>query len=129
MTTETFASRSHSAIEDQINIIETLIARGDFGALIIATVDSKGLGSVLDKASKAGLYIILVDSGVEKGEYVTTIGTNNKVAAVAGAEFALRCLTERATLPCSRVNPADKPPQIGHPVFMMALPNFLESSS
>jgi ABC-type sugar transport system substrate-binding protein len=88
IATETFASRSHSAIEDQINIIETLIARGEFGALIIAAVDSKGLGSVLDKATKAGLYVILVDSGVEKGAYVTTIGTNNKVAAGAGAEFA-----------------------------------------
>jgi ribose transport system substrate-binding protein len=88
VATETFASRNHSAIEDQINIIETLIARGEFGALIIAAVDSKGLGNVLDKAAKAGLYVVLVDSGVEKGAYVTTIGTNNKVAASAGAEFA-----------------------------------------
>lgn len=88
VATETFASRSHSAIEDQINIIETLIARGEFGALIIAAVDSKGLGNVLDKAAKAGLYVVLVDSGVEKGAYVTTIGTNNKIAASAGAEFA-----------------------------------------
>src|SRR3984893_15291184 len=87
IATETFASRSHSAIEDQINIIETRSPRGEFGALIIAAVDSKGLGSVLDKATKAGLYVILVDSGVEKGAYVTTIGTNNKVASSAGAEF------------------------------------------
>jgi ABC-type sugar transport system substrate-binding protein len=29
IATETFASRNHAAIEDQINIIETLIARGD----------------------------------------------------------------------------------------------------
>jgi ribose transport system substrate-binding protein len=88
IATETFASRNHAAIEDQINIIETLIARGEFGALIVAAVDSKGLGNVLDKAAKAGLYVILVDSGVEKGAYVTTIGTNNKVASSAGAEFA-----------------------------------------
>jgi ABC-type sugar transport system substrate-binding protein len=88
VATETFASRNHAAIEDQINIIETLIARGEFGALIVAAVDSKGLGNVLDKAAKAGLYVILVDSGVEKGTYVTTIGTNNKVASSAGAEFA-----------------------------------------
>jgi ribose transport system substrate-binding protein len=88
IATETFASRNHAAIEDQINIIETLIARGEFGALIVAAVDSKGLGNVLDKAAKAGLYVILVDSGVEKGTYVTTIGTNNKAAAGAGADFA-----------------------------------------
>jgi ribose transport system substrate-binding protein len=88
IATETFASRNHAAIEDQINIIETLIARGEFGALIVAAVDSKGLGNVLDKAAKAGLYVILVDSGVEKGAYVTTIGTNNKVASSAAAEFA-----------------------------------------
>ncbi len=88
IATESFASRSHAAVEDQINIIETLIARGDFGALIIAAVDSKGLGNVLDKAAKAGLHVILVDSGVEKGAYVTTIATNNKAGAGTGAEFA-----------------------------------------
>jgi len=50
-----------------------------------------GLGSARlrrNKAAKAGLYVVLVDSGVEKGAYVTTIGTNNKVAASAGAESA-----------------------------------------
>src|SRR6266404_6704071 len=88
IATESFASRSHAAVEDQINIIETLIARGDFGALIIAAVDSKGLGNVLDKATKAGLYVVLVDSGVEKGDYVTTIATNNKAGAGSGAQFA-----------------------------------------
>jgi ribose transport system substrate-binding protein len=84
---ESFASRSHAAVENQINIIETLIARGDFGALIIAAVDSKGLGNVLDKAAKAGLYVILVDSRVEKGAYVTTIATNNKAGAGAGSSL------------------------------------------
>jgi ABC-type sugar transport system substrate-binding protein len=98
IATETFASRSHSAIEDQINIIETLIARGEFGALIIAAVDSKGLGNVLDKAAKAGLYVVLVDSGVEKGAYVTTIGTNNKVAASAGAEFAASLIDKKGNI-------------------------------
>ena len=98
VATETFASRSHSAIEDQINIIETLIARGEFGALIIAAVDSKGLGNVLDKAAKAGLYVVLVDSGVEKGAYVTTIGTNNKVAARAGAEFAASLISKKGNV-------------------------------
>jgi ribose transport system substrate-binding protein len=98
VATETFASRSHSAIEDQINIIETLIVRGEFGALIVAAVDSKGLGNVLDKAAKAGLYVVLVDSGVEKGAYVTTIGTNNKVAASAGAEFAASLISEKGNV-------------------------------
>ena len=98
VATETFASRSHSAIEDQINIIETLIARGEFGALIIAAVDSKGLGNVLDKAAKAGLYVVLVDSGVEKGAYVTTIGTNNKIAASAGAEFAASLISKKGNV-------------------------------
>src|SRR5260370_34035917 len=98
IATEIFASRSHAAVEDQINIIETLIARGDFGVLIIAAVDSKGLGNVLDKAAKAGLYVVLVDSGVEKGAYVTTIGTNNKVAASAGAEFAASLIDKKGNV-------------------------------
>lgn len=98
IATETFASRSHSAIEDQINIIETLIGRGEFGALIIAAVDSKGLGNVLDKAAKAGLYVVLVDSGGEKGAYVTTIGTYNKVAASAGAEFAASLIDKKGNV-------------------------------
>jgi ABC-type sugar transport system substrate-binding protein len=98
ITTESFASRSHAAVEDQINIIETLIARGEFGALIIAAVDSKGLGNVLNKAAKAGLYVILVDSGVEKGDYVTTVQTNNKAGAAAGAEFAASLIKEKGNV-------------------------------
>jgi ABC-type sugar transport system substrate-binding protein len=98
IATESFASRSHAAVEDQINIIETLIARGEFGALIIAAVDSKGLGNVLNKATKAGLYVVLVDSGVEKGDYVTTVQTNNKAAATAGAEFAASLIKEKGNV-------------------------------
>jgi ABC-type sugar transport system substrate-binding protein len=42
IATETFASRNHAAIEDQINIIETLIARGEFGARSSGAKESRG---------------------------------------------------------------------------------------
>jgi len=85
--TERFASRNYLAVEDQINVIEALISRQEFGALILDPIDAKSMASILDKASKAGIFVILVDSLVEKGEYVTAITTDNKGAAAAGGDF------------------------------------------
>jgi ribose transport system substrate-binding protein len=87
VATERFASRNYLAVEDQIDVIEALISRGEFGALILDPIDAKSMANILDKASKAGIFVILVDSLVEKGEYVSAITTDNKGAAASGGDF------------------------------------------
>src|ERR1700740_651326 len=44
VATERFASRNYLAVEDQINVIEALISRGEFGALILDPIDAKSMG-------------------------------------------------------------------------------------
>ncbi len=90
--TERFASSSDVAVQDQINTIEALIARGEFGAIILAATDARGLTSVLKKAKNAGIFVALVDSGVQGDDYVTVIQTDNIKAASTGADYAAKLL-------------------------------------
>ncbi len=90
--TERFASSSDVAIQDQINTIEALIARGEFGAIVLAATDSRGLTNVLRKTQEAGIFVVLVDSGVQGDNYVTVIQTDNIAAAKAGADYAAKLI-------------------------------------
>jgi ribose transport system substrate-binding protein len=96
--TERFASRNYLAVEDQINVIEALISRQEFGALVLDPIDAKSMTNILDKASKAGISVILVDSLVEKGDYVTAITTDNKGAAAAGGDFVASLINKKGNV-------------------------------
>jgi ribose transport system substrate-binding protein len=98
VATERFASRNYLAVEDQINVIESLISRQEFGALILDPIDAKSMGNILDKASNAGIFVILVDSIVDKGDYVTAITTDNKAAAGAGADFVASLIGKKGNV-------------------------------
>ena len=98
VTTERFASRNYLAVEDQINVIESLISRQEFGTLILDPIDAKSMGNILDKAAKAGIFVILVDSVVEKGGYVTAITTDNKGAAAAGGDFVASLISKKGNV-------------------------------
>jgi len=92
IATERFASSSDTAVQDQIDTIEALIARGEFGAIVLAATDSRGLGNVLRKAKSAGLFVVLVDSGVVGDDYVTVIQTDNIAAASTGATYGAKVI-------------------------------------
>lgn len=85
--TETYGAASHAAIEEQISIVESLIAR-KVDAIVLAALDSKALGLVVNKAAKKGIPVILVDSGVEGAEYVTIIQTDNVRGSALAAKYA-----------------------------------------
>src|SRR5438270_10767072 len=58
---EVYSVSSHEAVEEQVSAVESLISR-KVDAIILAAVDSKGLAPVVDKATTAGIPIILADS-------------------------------------------------------------------
>src|SRR5262249_41036506 len=66
---EVYSVSSHEAVEEQVSAVESLISR-KVDAIILAAVDSKGLAPVVDKATAAGIPVILVDSGVQGAKYV-----------------------------------------------------------
>lgn len=93
--TERFASTGDVAVQDQINILEALIARGEFGGIVLAPTVPKGLGAVVQKAKDAGIFVVLVDNATDGEGYVTAIKTDNKTAASVGADFAAKLIAEK----------------------------------
>lgn len=86
--TERFSSSNDVAVQDQINIIEALIARGEFGAIVLAPTVARGLGNVVRKAKRAGIFVILVDASTDGDGHVTVIQGDNIKAAGAAADFS-----------------------------------------
>lgn len=81
------AASSEAAIEDQIAIVEDLLARG-IDALAIAPSAPDQLLPVLEQAVSDGVPVIIVDSDIPAFEGKTAfIGTDNESAGATGAEF------------------------------------------
>lgn len=84
---ETYGASGHAAIEEQVSIVESLIAK-KVNAIVLVATDSKGLAPAVNKSTKAGIPVILADSGVEGAEYVTIIQTDNVRGSALAAKYA-----------------------------------------
>jgi ABC-type sugar transport system substrate-binding protein len=91
---EIYSVSGHEAVEEQVSAVETLISR-KVDAIILAAVDSKGLSSVVNQATAAGIPVILADSGVEGANYVTVVQTDNVGASRLAADYAAALLSDR----------------------------------
>ena len=60
----------------QIQIVDSMIARHVDG-LVVAAADRTALVQPLDRAAKAGVPVVVFDSGLDSTNYVTFIATNN----------------------------------------------------
>ena len=69
------------------------------------------MANILDKASKAGIFVILVDSLVEKGEYVSAITTDNKGAAASGGDFVASLVGKKGNVAMLEGEPGVRPPR------------------
>src|ERR1700730_18836313 len=85
------SSSAPKAVEEQVSAVESLISR-KVDAIILAAVDSKGLAPVVDKATAAGIPVILADSGVQGANYVTVVQTNNIAASNLAADYTAALL-------------------------------------
>ena len=77
-----------TAVSTQVSQIEDLIAKG-VDALIVNPMDANAVVPALQKAKKAGIPVVLVDSTIAEGNedlYVTYVGTDNEKAAKIGGE-------------------------------------------
>ncbi len=78
----------------QTQIIDSLIARGDIDALIVAPVDSEAMIEVLKRAQDNGITVITTDTFIGDGDYyngpvkfpVTYIGSDNVEGGRIGGE-------------------------------------------
>ena len=91
-TVEIYGASSHTAVEEQVSTMETLISR-KVSAIILAALDSKGLAPAINKATAAGIPVILADSGVPGADYVTVVQTDNIKATGLAADYAAALLS------------------------------------
>jgi ribose transport system substrate-binding protein len=89
---EVLSVSGHEAVEEQVAAVETLISR-KVDAIILAAIDSKGLSSVVNQATAAGIPVILVDSAVEGANFVAVVQTDNVAASNLAADYAAALLS------------------------------------
>ncbi|MBV9709672.1 MAG: sugar ABC transporter substrate-binding protein [Ktedonobacteraceae bacterium] len=108
---EVYGVSSHEAVEEQVSAMEALISR-KVDAIILAAVDSKGLAPVVDKATAAGIPVILADSGVQGANYVTVVQTDNIAATNLAADYAAALLSHRGKVAQLEGEPASETAQL-----------------
>ncbi len=108
---EVYSVSSHEAVEEQVSAIESLISR-KVDAIILAAVDSKGLAPGVDKATAAGIPVILADSGVQGANYVTVVQTDNIAASALAADYAAALLSQRGKVAQLEGEPASETAQL-----------------
>jgi ribose transport system substrate-binding protein len=108
---EVYSVSSHEAVEEQVSAVESLISR-KVDAIILAAIDSKGLAPVVDKATTAGIPVILVDSGVQGAKYITVVQTDNVAASSLAADYAAALLSDRGKVAQLEGEPASETAQL-----------------
>jgi ribose transport system substrate-binding protein len=101
----------HAAVEEQVSAVESLVARG-VDAIVLAAVDSRGLAPAVNRATEAGIPVILADSGVEGADYVTVVQTDNVRAAGLAADYAAVLLSYSGKVAQLEGDPASETAQL-----------------
>ena len=78
----------------QIQILDSYISRQVDG-ICVAASERKALSGVLDRAAAAGIPVIVFDSGVDAGNYVSFVATDNVEAGRMGARAMAKILNGR----------------------------------
>jgi len=76
-------------IAQQINIVQDMITRG-VSAIVMAACDENALGAVIAQADRAGIPVVMGDSGVKSDIPKSLVATDN----LEGAKMAARVLAD-----------------------------------
>ncbi len=90
-----FGPTSETDVNEQVQLMENSISRG-VNAIAIATNSSDALNSVIDRARKEGIKVIIVDNAVTT-THDGFIGTDNEKAGEAGGERLCQLLKDKGT--------------------------------
>lgn len=94
---EVFGTETETALEHQISIVNNLISR-NYGAIVIAPVDSRKLAPTLKKAIDQGIAVINVDNPLEQdiqaqhGLAIPFVGSDNAKGAALVGDYIRRQL-------------------------------------
>ena len=63
--------------ESQIRMIETMISKGVKG-IVLAPLDDQALAEPVANAKKAGIPVVIIDSGLSGSDYISMVSTDNE---------------------------------------------------
>ena len=86
VTVNVQGASSETAYDEQLNIIETNLASGQYDGFVIAPLQAD---MVITKIAGATQPIVSVDTKIESPEVLTFVGTGNEAAAESGGKAAV----------------------------------------
>lgn len=91
------APDSSIEVDKQISIVEAFIAQ-KVDYLVLIPNDATAIVDVINSAAKQGIGVFLVDSGADKSDYISYIGTDNYAGGVLAAEWFGKNLTGQVAI-------------------------------
>lgn len=76
---------SETDIAGEMQIVETMINR-QVDAIALAPSDRSAFKIVIDRAASAHIPVVIYDSGIDSGQYVTFVATDNYLGGEIGAD-------------------------------------------
>jgi ribose transport system substrate-binding protein len=95
-------ANSEANIQQQIELVEDALAKNlDF--LVLAPTSATALDNVINKASAAGVKVILIDSAANTDEYVTFLATDNHAGGLLAAKTLAEAIARKTGAPAGQV--------------------------
>ena len=77
--------------EQQVGVMESMTVRGVDG-IVIAPVDNVALAAPTEDATRRGIPVVIIDSGLESDAYVSFVATDNYKGGVVAADHLAKLL-------------------------------------
>jgi ribose transport system substrate-binding protein len=91
-------------LSNQLKIVDTMINRR-VDAIALAPIDKKALVSVVERATREGIPVIIFDSGIDTEDFVAQVATDNYQAGVMAGERMAKILAGRGRVAILAVQP------------------------
>jgi ribose transport system substrate-binding protein len=91
-------------IAGQMKIMDTMINRR-VDAIALAPIDKQALVSVVERATKEGIPVVIFDSGVDTQEFLAQVATDNYQAGVMAGERMAKLLNGKGKVAIIAVQP------------------------
>ena len=80
--------------ESQIRMIETMISKGVKG-IVLAPLDDQALAEPVANAKKAGIPVVIIDSGLSGSDYISMVSTDNEKGGHMAGQEMIRLLGDK----------------------------------
>ncbi len=81
-------------LKSQVDLVDTFVAQG-VAAILLAPLNDKALITPVNRASSGKIPVIIFDSGLSGGNYVSFVATDNRAAGRLGGEHLAKILERK----------------------------------